>query len=321
MMTPHRYYLNHDEFRFIRTFLQNRNIYFIAGTHSLFVPSRQEKYIMATRPDGYRLVRQWTDETGEVYDMTPGEAARSELKKAFPGLRRIGWVSQEVRLFDWRWPMLYSGDYQGEATYVDLKGAYHQIYSRLWLDTAFPCGYGTLPLSGIAQNLKDWKAARNAIIGIVAARQAIGVKGRKTVKLSTKNPYLAPSLWATIQAILNEIAHIARCHNAIYIATDGYIFPERKDALSFECFLVDNELNFREVYGDTQIKSWGCYKIKGKKTKTFDQNILGRTRPFQSVRIYDTEFPTRLLRWWSKSVRRYASQKYYRGGIIEWNKV
>lgn len=321
MKTPNRHYLPHDEFRFIRMFLQRREIYFIAGTHSLFVPSRQEKYLMWSRPDGYQICQQWTDENGETYDMTPGEAARAELKKAFPGLRRVGWASQEVKLFDWRWPMMYTGPYEGEATYFDLKGAYHQIYKRLWLDTAFPCGYGSLPLAQIADNLKGWKMARNSIVGIIAARQSVAVKGTRTIKLSTQNPYLAPSLWATIQAILNELAFLAQCHNAIYIATDGYIFPERDDALAFEEILIDLGLLYRSSYGHSKINSWGNYKVKGKKTQAFDKDIQGRARPFCSIRVYDTEFPTRILRWWSKSIPNYSTRNYFNGGIKEWNKI
>jgi len=321
MTKPKRIYLPHDEFNFARLFLQHREIYYIAGTNSLTVPSRKEKYIMFSRPDGTKVCREWTDETGETLLLTPGEAARAELRKTFPGLRRVGWQSDHVRLLDWRWPMLFTGSYKGDGAYIDLKGAYHQLYSRLWLDTAFPCGYGSLSLAGIADNLKDWKGARNSLIGITAAREAIGVRGTKTVHLQTRNPYLSPGLWATIQGILNELAWLAEKRGACYIATDGYIFKSEDDASYFEETLYELGLRYRRLNGQVHIKNWGAYKIKGKETQTYKRSSGNEVRGFRSIRLFDTEFPNHLSRWWAKSIPHYSKQIWKIGGIKEWQMV
>jgi len=310
-----RVYLGHEAFRLVRTVLQGREIYYVAGTNSMFVPTQKTKYVMMTRPDGYKICRQWTDENGEVYDHTPGEAARVELKKAFPGLRRVGWQSEHVRLFDWRWPMLFTGPYRGPGSYIDLKGAYWQIYRRLWLDTCFPCGYGSLNLEPVAKALADWKGARNSVIGICAARQAIGVKGFRTVVLNTKNPYLSPGLWATIQAVLNELAYLAEKLGSIYIATDGYIFPEKQQACLFEECLFDLGFVWRRIDDEVSIQNWGVYKVGDKETKAHSQNNGAVGKPFRAIRIFDTRQPERLLAWWAKSVPFYYRRRPL-GGII-----
>lgn len=315
---PKRIYLEHAAFRFLRFFLQTRDIYFIAGTNSLYVPSRQEKYILYTNADGSKLCRMWTDENNKEYEMTPSEAARAELKKTFPGLRRVGWQSEHVRLFDWRWPMLYGGPTKGEGAYIDLKGAYHQIYSRLWLDTCFPCGYGNMSLTGIAETLQSWKAARNSLIGITAARQTMGVRGFQSFPLQTKNPYLSPGLWATIQAILNELALLAEQRGAIYIATDGYIFPNLLEAQKFEEVLYDVGLAYRKSTGNYEIKGWGVYSVSGKKTKAFDRTNPLMGGNFRSINILDSDYPRRCLNWWGFSTRKYSNQRSFYKGVKQW---
>lgn len=310
-MTKHkRIFLEHDKFRLMRLFLQSREIYFIAGTNSLTVPSRQEKYIMFNRPDGSHICRYWIDENGEQYLMTPGEAARAELARAFPGLRRVGWQASTLSLLDWRWPMLFTGPYEGKAVYIDLKGAYHQIYSRLWLDVAFPAGYGTLSLASVADRLAEWKPARNSIVGITASREIHGVKGTRTYVLHAKNPYLSPHLWATVQSILNEIAFKAESLGAIYIATDGYIFPEEARYWEFEEFLIDFGLKYRVLRGKSEIKNWGCYRVGPKKTQTFDKQLPGIFQPLRSINIVDTRQPLKMVGWWGLSVPNYTHHKW-----------
>lgn len=314
MKTPKRIFLEHDKFRFLRLFLQHRAIYFVSGTYSLFVPSRREKYIMFNRPDGSHVCQNWTTSDGELQLLTPSEAARAELKKSFPSLKRTGWQPQHVSLFDWRWPMMFSGPSLGEGVYLDLKGAYHQLYKRLWLDVAFPCGYGTLSLAGVAENLREWKSARNSVIGCISARETLGVKGFQSYHLSTRNQFLAPHLWATIQAILNELAFRAEQLGAIYIATDGYIFPVKSRFEEFEELLIDCGLRYRRVIADYDIKSWGSYKIGPKETEIYKRGLPTVDSGFRSINVYDTRYPLKLLSWWAKAIPTYKTQIWDAGG-------
>lgn len=302
MTTVKRVYLKHSEFRFLRMFLQHREIYFIAGTNSMFVPSRQEKYIMLSDAKGNPICRDWDDIDGHPLLMTPSEACRTELNRTFKGLRRTGWQPQHVNLFDWRWPMMFSGASEGEGIYIDLKGAYHQIYSRLWLDVAFPCGYGTLALGGVAEKLKNWKAARNSLMGICAAREVTAVQGYKTFNIQANNPFLSPHLWATVQAILNEVAFKAESCGAIYIATDGYIFPKDRDVDRFVEFLADVGLKYRSKDGHYRILQWGAYKIGEKQTSNYRQTTLPIDKGFRSINVHNQRFPEKLVSWWAYAV-------------------
>lgn len=264
---------------------------------------------MTHRRDGFQVCRFWLNLEGQQVLMSPGEAARVELERAFPKLKRVGWNAAQLPLFDWRWPMLFTGPQKGKGCYVDLVGAYHQLYKRLWLDCAFPCGYGTLDLWPVAQQLMSWKSARNALVGICRSREVMGVKGFKTVALVTSNPYLSPNLWATIQAILNEIAFFAESLGACYIATDGYIFPEVSQANLFKERLYDWGLGFRSTTGSFDIRAWGSYQFRDKET------VLFRTRPeaigqsFRSINLMDSRFPERLTDWWAFAVPRYRAFK------------
>lgn len=301
--------VGHEEFRNIRLLLQLRQTYFIAGHSSIFVPSRQEKYLMTHRRDGFEVCKFWPDLEGKQVLMSPGECARVELARAFPKMKRVGWGRGHLHLFDWRWPMLFNGPQVGTGCYIDLVGAYHQIYRRIWLDVAFPCGYGSLDLAVVAEKLAGWKAARNALVGITRSREVMGVKGFKTIALVTSNPYLSPHLWATIQAILNEVAFFAEALGAVYIATDGYIFPEISQANLFKERLYDWGFGFRSTIGEFDLRAWGSYRFRDKTTMLFRKrpDVFGQS--LRSINIPDGRFTHKLTDWWSFSVPRYRSLK------------
>lgn len=270
------------EMRVVVDHLKERAIYHTLGSNSVYVPSSQMKYMDAS------VCKLWPNLDEQIEMMMPGEAARTELKRAFPDLKRVGWLSSSVSLFDKRVPLYYEGPTKGEYTYLDLKAAYWQIYRRLWLDVAYPCGYyGQYPLDVVAHNLKDWKGARNALVGLVRSRSVVGVKGTKRYTLSTQNKFLSPNLWATVMDVLHWIAQEALGHGAIYINTDGYIFPTKhlNQIDSFMRFLIENEINFEiRASGDGEIVSWNNYKIGSFRTKSYDLGLIAKSKEFSNVR-------------------------------------
>ena len=217
---------------------------------------------LGVRAIDVNVARTWPNLSGELEPMSPGQAAKTELSRAFPGLKRVGWRRDHVKLFDWRSPMYFDEPYQGAGVYVDLKAAYCQIYRNLWLDTPFPRGVGTLSLSPVADRLQDWKAARNAVMGIVKNRTITGCRSGKRQEISVTNHFLSPGLWATVQAILHAVAATALEHGAIYVNTDGYMFPDYDKALGFLDFL--NDLNLRHEIRDSgviDLKGWNNYQV------------------------------------------------------------
>ncbi len=271
----------------------DRCVYFISGSHSIFVPSVQTKYIdrTATKP--------WPNIEGDRVLTTPGEAARTELTREFPGLTRVGWPGPAVQLLDARPPLMYSGPSKGEFTYIDLTGAYHQIYRRLWLDVCYPRAfYGQYPLKGVAERLNIWKSARNALMGIIRSRSSVGVKGGRRIKLHMRNKFLSPPLWATVQAILNSIAAKAVEHGAIYVNTDGYLFPSAGGVslLSFVGWLYSNEIAYHvRAEGEGEIKGWNRFRVGKFQTKPYKLELDVTTKEFDNVNRRATD---RWISYW-----------------------
>ncbi len=267
-------------FKEVLAALIKSEVYFIAGAVTLYVPSTRTKYLLQ------KACKLWPTETGEIIYMPPGEAARTELKKAFPDIKRIGWAKKHIVLFDKRPPLMYSGEKRGEMTYVDLKGAYHQIYGRLWLDAPYPRGLmGRYPLRGVANELETWKAARNSVIGISRNRHVTAMRGKKRIQLSVKNLYLSPFLWGTVQEILHWIAGEAITRGAIYVNTDGYIFNSTANSDSFFQFLLDNNLVATiRTMGEGHIAGWNKYRIGDKQTAGYkNPDLFSTTKEFSNV--------------------------------------
>lgn len=283
-----------------------RQIPIIAGSASFYIPSRREKYVMLDNHKGIPVARLWPTIDGEMVYMSPGEAARTELQRAFPNLQKVGWRRPETVLFEWRWPTYFIGErWQcDDATYVDLKGAYHQIYSRLWLDVKYPCGMGTMDLEPIAEALSEWKAARNSIIGQIRSMQGQIIKGKHRKNIRLENPYLSPHLWATVQAILNEIASCAIAWGAVYVATDGYILPSVY-ATGFCDFLNEMGLNYRLKQGEADIKAWACYKVGDKTTVAYRDRPDMKGGKIYNINLTDDSQPMKLLKWWQWTVQNY----------------
>lgn len=279
-MTPQALRKTIDDFRL-------DSVGYMGGSYGVYVPTLQTKYLDETH------LREWPDAEGNVILMTPSEVARVELKRHFPGVRRIGWPKKMIALLDYRPPIAYLRPFRGSGYHYDLVGAYWQIYRRLWLDIGYPTGFGHLDLMPMATRLERDKLARNAIIGIIRARGTRFVKGRTHKILGSKNNYLSPPLWAQIQAILNEIAYTAIEFGAIYIATDGYIFPDMPagDEYAFEKFLNAFGFSFRRAYGQVNIRGWGSYSTALKTTKLFSNGKIGGQKTFNSIKHVNPRKP------------------------------
>lgn len=293
-----RILVDHKQFTMIRQVLISRAIYFIAGTSSIFVPARDEKYLISHNHRGLPLIREWPDLDGEMLWMSPGEAARTEMRREWPDLKRVGWPRGSTHLFDWRWPMYFPGPFKGDAVYTDLVGAYHQIYSKLWLDTAFPRGTGRLPLRPVADRIGVWKAARNSLVGIVRSRETIGFKGSTLVKLRPQNQFLSPHLWATVLGVLNELAIEAIKTGAVYVATDGYFHPVGSRIKDFQEMLGDYGLIYRTNVDTLHLRAWGNYQFGQRSTINYNKIAQQGAQPLKSIQQPVEVDGLYLTNWW-----------------------
>lgn len=275
-----RVIVSQDDFLIARNHLMNTGTFFMAGHSTLSVPSQQRKYLSD------KGLRMWPDANGELVLLTPGEAARCEMNRAFPNLKRVGWKGPSIKLFDKKPPMVFSGPIdETDMIYIDLKSAYWQIYQQLWLDVAYPRGiYGKYPLFGVALRLGGWKAARNAVIGICRSRELVGYRGHQRVKMQSRNKYLSPGLWATVQDILHWVAQTALKFGATYINTDGYLFDNMDGADSFMMWLADEEFIFEvRSRGAGEIRAWNNYRVGNKSTQPYKLGLPSYNKEFNNV--------------------------------------
>lgn len=277
-----RYVVTESEFIRIKSELVKQETYFSAGHASLYAPSIATKYL------NEKAVRHWLDLDGNIIPMSAGEAARTELSRAFPDIKRVGWLPREISLFDARSPCHFTGPATGEMIYIDLVSAYYQIYKCLWLDTTYPRGlYGQFPLYDVAERLKHWKAARNGVLGIIRSRHLVGFRGHKRVEMSVRNKFLSPGLWATVQHTLHWIAIEAINKGAIYVNTDGYLFPQDTSNVDvFLDYLVDHHLDYKvRAVGAGDVVAWNAYKVGAFSTLPYKLKLanLKQAKEFSNV--------------------------------------
>lgn len=270
---------------------QKNNMGAICGNSSIYIPKLKTKFI-----DKAACVP-WPDLNGEVIQMTKGEAARTELDREFPDLKRVGWPGPMISLFDKRPPMLYTGPATFDGWYVDLKGAYWTIYRRLWLDTCWPRGRGGMPLCRVAARVGSDKGVRNSVIGVISGRYVTMVKKNGSIKqVKSRNKYLSPGLWGTIQDILHDIANRARQAGAVYICTDGYLFHHNSQVDEFTAWLEQAGFSLHLYSGEIDIKAWGIYKVgNAKETARYNRSSAAIVNQFSNLyQERDT------VQWWSK---------------------
>lgn len=278
-------FVSSEELRYTRDWLREAEIYHTIGTHTINVPSTKTSYV------NQEVCQYWPNLQNQNERMTPGQAARTELLREYPLIKKVGWRGPMIKLLDKRVPLLYTGPSKGDQyIYVDLDGAYWQIYRRLWLDTSWPGGYyGNYPLVHVADRLKKWKAARNALIGISRMRTITGVRGRQRTTLHVKNKFLSPPLWATVIDCLHWVAQIAIACECIYIHTDGYMFNKPDMADNFMIVLASLGFLFSvRTSGPGDVRGWCVYKIGEKSTKPYLLGLNHTEKEFTNVQQEQT---------------------------------
>jgi len=280
-------YVTPEELRLVQKHLMDTDSYFIAGSSSIFVPKGKQKYV------NKNVCKPWPDLHGQSRLTTPGQAARLELARQWPKLKKVGWPAGDISLLSARSPMHYTGQVSGDLVYIDLDSAYAQIYRNLWLDTMYPRGYyGKYPLRNIADTLETWKAARNALMGIARSTEAVAFRGHQRIKIRTENKYLSPALWATVQEVLHVVAAKAVELGAVYINTDGYVFHRSPPEFYEDFVFWLSGQGFRwspRCSGDGEIVGWNNYRIGYTKTKQYKLNLRSSIGVFSNVNFMDRE--------------------------------
>jgi len=203
--------------------------------------------------------------------MLPGEAARMVLLHYYPRGFTQSRKYNETRISA---PHLFNGKQKlDSAIYIDIKSCYCQMYKKLWLDTQYPSLSGSMPLRQIAQFFDNYsneteqskfaKRARNAVTGLLYSSRIMFYNGNSHFIKRVYGSLFNPLVWYCINYMLHELANEAIRHGAIYIATDGYIFPSMSHWQLFSDLLDTLGLEFRCITGKCRIVRFGGYTIRG----------------------------------------------------------
>lgn len=183
------------------------------------------------------------------------------------GRKRIFWNMKSKPLLDIPQPLYCKPlELGGRLTYVDIRRAYHTIYSRLPLDIRFQ---GLRAYGGrvwfrdfIPPDLCEYPLVRNSLVGCLRQLTQMRIKNGKTNVTPNRNIFLSPEHWGFITHLLHGIAHCAIRYNARYFNTDGAIFTRDEDAIAYCQQLAEwGFIPHIKAQGTGSIYSVGNYKI------------------------------------------------------------
>lgn len=286
-MEKKRVLLYKDEICIKEKHLRDHNIYFINGIDSLYVPSEHTSYINFTRAE------QWPNLDGVVLYMTASEAARTELQRIYPTFNsRVRKV--EFALLDISPPIWYDGSTRyGDLFYLDLAGAYYQVYRKLTLDVVWPRGMGEYPLMEVAERLANWKRARNSLVGLTRSHTLSASEGWVDKEVKFHNKYFNPHLWHCVQQILHTLTAQAVTRGCVYSNVDSYIFTRHRYYQQFKGILDDYGFSYHVEQGDGYIRAFGDYKVGNKKTR-----VAPGRRPMEIHKVNRPDMEN--IRWMKK---------------------
>lgn len=288
--------------------------------NSLLVPSEQTKYI------NIEACKEVINPKTQMLEfMLAGEYTKECLKEMYEPFRQNTKIAKHTLQ---NAPIWYSGSYlQRELVYIDIKSCYYQLYKKLWLDFTEPYMKPPkmIPLKPIAERLKDWKAARNSVMGYLASEYICNVYEKKHhyIYIAKSKKYFNPCILHCVNLMLHELATHALKLGSIYINTDGYFFLKNSRYPEMMRLLDKLGLEFRTILGLGDIYRFNAYRINGialrdteteKHTKFFDNlpskyldNIITKAQADNlatkfNFPIYkvDKQVNLGIISWWSK---------------------
>ena len=220
----------------------------IVGSFSLYSPKDRISYCCH--------IPGWID-----LPIPPTAIGRKSLEEGIrqTGKRKIESNKNSDFLSEMSHPLFFT-PYAGQATYIDLKSAYWQVYSKLPIHFFFNgevfSGGNDYIYDCLPEDWGDYKLARNSLAGIFNCKNISRIRNAAIKREAVKTPCFSPSHWGFIQCFLHWIANRALDCGAVYIYTDGYIFPDNSR--------MDDFLNFLNEFGiEWGIKGQGASAVTG----------------------------------------------------------
>lgn len=201
------------------------------------------------------------------------QIARS-LLAARVGDRRVDWHSDELSAGAFNYaPFFYKKGVYDDAIMVDLRRAHYSIYSRLSWDLRLLFDKGRLIgfRNGLVKMNFDSsidKVILQRIYGAFASRQFSiwdGLESERRICFDEsrgyKNVYYSPTLVFALMQTLHYLAAFAVKCGAVYVYTDGYMFPRGREK-KFLDYLDECGLSFRvDRVGRAKVLGYNEYCI------------------------------------------------------------
>lgn len=263
--------------------------------------------------------------TGKVEMLLSGEYVKFCLQSLYPPFNQNYKLARKTYQIA---PLYYNGAFlDREMVYIDIKSCYYQLYKKLWLDFCVPQMKPPkgIPLLDIAEITREWKAARNSVMGYLASDSICNVTGKKWryINIAKSKKFFNPCILHCVNLMLHELATFALNNSCIYINTDGYFFLKNSPYIKMMKLLDNLGLEFRAIMGNGSIVKFNGYTIDGislrgeethKHTKFFDKvpqryldNII---TPMQKDNLVvkfhfpifqvDKQNDLSIIKWWSK---------------------
>jgi hypothetical protein len=231
--------------------------------------------------------------------VTPSQVSRAYLHYKYDGQRGRLRKSQAKHCVDNRKgaPLYCTPCYLPDAVYVDLKAAYWSIVRAVGLRPEYlPGKYLAHRGSAFDFPYPEEKLIRNILVSSGLPGFAAKWDGERVNRFRPGNPFLNLMLWSVCMDVLHGIARDMVELGAVYVHTDGYIFP-RSQAQAAK--------NLAALWGlNTGIKYQGECRVWGVATYEFKGSTDTRWRR-TAPHFTDKVNPT--MRGWLRSrVRKWA---------------
>lgn len=168
--------------------------------------------------------------------LTPADVARDYIRAKYEKPGRITSKQYLECVKNHRTAPLYAEPCKiDNAVYIDLKSAYWSILQVVGWDADYLPGRW-LAINSSCADFPLWKnkMARNCIVSVGMTGDGKRWTGEKLEFQRKSNPLTNMVLYALVQDVLNSVASDMVAAGALYVHTDGYIFPMSKmeDGLS-----------------------------------------------------------------------------------------
>ena len=213
--------------------------------------------------------------------------------------KRFYWNRKSWRLLDIPQPLFCTPIAEARGLiYVDISGCYFNIYRKLPIDLWFQ---GLRIMGGevwfkdfLPSDLQQYKLCRNSIVGVIRSLEASRIRSGKIEPEQNRNPLLNPMLWGFMAHLLHLFACAAVVNGAIYYNTDGAIFQNDEDAISWMSLINEWGLAPKlDAKGDGWVASIGNYRVGTKRGGRVNTKLL----PFNNLITTKKNVVERWIQW------------------------